>query len=74
MKIPILFFLYLYLMLLSIFVVFSFFLVYHAWRFGVATKTNIFTILLYLAGSSIILILSYLYIIGVDWQQVLVLF
>jgi len=74
MEIPIIIFLYLYLMMVTFFILFSIFLVYHALRFGTATITNLFTMGLFLAVAAGILISSYAYISGVDWELVIKLF
>jgi hypothetical protein len=62
-------FLILYLILVTFFVIFSMFLVYHAVRFGVATMTNVLTIFLYLAVALAILLISYDYIGTIDWTM-----
>ncbi len=74
MQIPIVIFLYLYLIMITFFVLFSAFLIYHALRFGTASLINILTIGLYLAGAAIILMSSYIYIAGIDWDLVIKLF
>ena len=74
MQIPILIFLYLYLMMVTIFIIFSIFLLYHAFRFGTSTLTNLIIMLIYLAGASIFLIGSYAYLNQVDWSQAIILF
>jgi hypothetical protein len=74
MQIPIIIFLLLYLMMVTFFILFSIFLLYHALRFGVATKTNMLTIVIYLAVSVTFLISSYIYIVQVNWSQNLVIY
>lgn len=74
MEIPIIVFLLLYLMIMTFFVLFSIFLLYHAFRFGVANMVNMATILMYLGVSALLLIFSYVYISQVDWSQNLVIF
>ncbi len=74
MQIPIIIFLLLYLMVATLFVLFSGFLVYHALRFGTASLVNLLTLGIYLAGAVFILVNSYLYIIGIDWSRALVIF
>lgn len=74
MQIPVIIFLYLYLMMMTLFILFSIFLVYHALRFGTATIVNLFTMGLYLAVAAGILISSYIYINGVDWGLMIKLF
>ena len=74
MQIPIIIFLLLYLMVVTLFVLFSSFLVYHALRFGTASLVNLLTLGLYLAGAVFILINSYLYLIEIDWTSALIIF
>ncbi len=74
MQIPVVVFLLLYLMVVTLFVLFSGFLVYHALRFGTASLVNLLTLGIYLVGTLFILINSYLYLIEVDWHGVLIIF
>jgi len=74
MQIPIIIFLYLYLMMVTLFILFSAFLVYHALRFGTASIVNVLIIGLYLAVSAGILMSSYIYIVGINWDLVIKLF
>ncbi len=74
MQIPLVVFLLLYLMLVTLFVLFSSFLVYHALRFGTASFLNLFTLALYLLGAFLLLANSYSYLAGIDWASVIKLF
>ncbi len=74
MQIPLVVFLLLYLMLVTLFVLFSSFLVYHALRFGTAFFLNLFTLVLYLLGAFLLLANSYGYLAGIDWAGVIKLF
>ena len=74
MEFPLSLLLIFYLVMAGLFVIFSIFLVYHALRFGVATRVNIFTLVIYLAGSLFMLVGSYIYIAGIDWGQSIILF
>jgi len=74
MEFPLIIFLIVYLVMVTLFVVFSVFLVYHALRFGVATGANVFTLLLYLAVSTGILLWSLGYVAGIDWSSSIVVF
>ncbi len=73
MQIPIIIFLVLYLLVVTLFIVFSIFLVYHALRFGVASRANVVSLAVYLAGVSFLLVLGVIYIWQVDWSQSLVI-
>ena len=74
MEIPIVVFLLIYLMMVTFFVLFSIFLLYHAFRFGVANMVNMATIGIYLVVATGLLITSYVYIARVDWSLSLVIF
>lgn len=74
MEIPLNILLIAYFIMVTLFVIFSVFLVYHALRFGVATRANVFTLLIYLAVSFLMLFGSYIYIAGIDWGQAVKLF
>jgi hypothetical protein len=74
MQIPIIILLLLYLMMVTLFVLFSISLVYHALRFGTASLVNLLTLGIYLAGAVFILINSYLYLINVDWSGIIIIF
>jgi len=74
MSIPIIIFLGLYLLLIISFIIFSMFLLYHAFRFGVANVTNMMTIVIYLTVSIVLLVTSYYYISQIDWSLRLEIF
>jgi len=58
-----------FFLLVVCFFVFSLFLLYHAIRFGVASWVNVFTIILYLLGTAMLVIVIYMYVISIDWNQ-----
>ena len=62
-------FYYIYLSLVGVFIIFSFFNLYHLWRFGYMGAGNIFVITCYLALSGMILVLSFFYIFQINWQE-----
>jgi len=70
MAIPIIIFLLLYLMMVTFFILFSIFLLYHA----VATMANMTTMIIYLAVSAGLLFFSYIYIARIDWSLKLIIF
>ena len=74
MSIPLSVFLTIYLIFIFFFLLFSFFNIYHAVRFGFATMFNMLTLFLYIAVSLIILSLSVIYIGTVNWKQSIELF
>ena len=74
MAIPIIIFLLLYLMMVTFFILFSIFLLYHAVRFGVANMANMTTMIIYLAVSAGLLFFSYIYIARIDWSLKLIIF
>lgn len=74
MEIPLSIILYAYLALATLFVFFSLFLIYHALKFGTATALNSYTILIYLAVATAIMLAAYFYIARIDWQAYVVIF
>lgn len=74
MEISLTFFLIIYFVLATIFVVFAFFNVYHAIRFGYANWTNIITLVVFLGVTSVLLFLSFAFIIKTDWNRSVVIF
>ncbi|MCD4705614.1 hypothetical protein K8R61_00855 [bacterium] len=58
-----------YFLFLLIFLVFTFFNLYHILRFGFRTKLSIFMISMFCIGTIIILIVSFGVILQIDWNQ-----
>lgn len=69
MGIPLAIFYYTYLVFVLIFLVFTFFNIYHLVRFGFLTIGNIVIIAFYITVSILILLISWNYIGQIDWQQ-----
>ena len=69
MGIPLSIFLIPYAVILIIYFVFSFFSLYHMFRFGVTNFTTFFMSFIYIAVSAIIIFVSYNFIAGIDWQR-----
>ena len=67
-------FYYFYLILAAIFLIFTFFNVYHLLRFGVLGLGSIIIILFYLTVSLLMIVISWRYIAVIDWQQEIRLF
>lgn len=67
-------FLYIYLFLLLIWLIFSFIALYHMFKFGFKNFTTFFTTFLYIAVSIVLLLISYNYIIQIDWSHNIPLF
>ena len=59
----------LYLLMAGIFLLFTFFNLYHAWRFGTWQATNFFMLFIYLVLLAIIIFFSWRYLSQIDWQQ-----
>lgn len=64
---------YIYLVLVAVFLIFSFFNVYHLVRFGFLTPVTIFIVTFYLLVSIAIISISWGYISQIDWQQAIAL-
>ena len=73
MEFPIIIFLTIYLITVFIFLIFTFFNLYHAWRFGINNFTNFFMISLYIVILLIIAFASARFIYTVDWNQTLII-
>lgn len=69
MEITLAFFLYAYLAFLVLWAFFAFFNLYHVIRFSFWGFTAFFVTFLFVAGSVIVLFLSFEYFRAVDWQQ-----
>ncbi|MFH1457128.1 MAG: hypothetical protein ABIF17_03365 [Patescibacteria group bacterium] len=57
-----------YLLVVLLFLVFTFFNLYHMWRFGIGETTNFFMIFLYIASLLVLAFFSVLYILKIDWS------
>ena len=68
MTIPLIFFLYLYFLFFAIWLIFSLIAFYHIIKYGQVSYTTFFTIIIYLAGSVLILFYSYQYLSPIDWS------
>lgn len=69
MSLPIIIILIFYLIVAFCFTIFTFFNLYHAWRFGINNFTNFFTIFLYIASLIILFIWSLSFINSADWSM-----
>ena len=69
MSIPITFLLIIYLVFILFWLVFSFFNIFHAAKFGLATAVNKIALTTYIIVSAALLIGSLVYISTVDWSQ-----
>ncbi|OGL87754.1 hypothetical protein A3I42_01030 [Candidatus Uhrbacteria bacterium RIFCSPLOWO2_02_FULL_49_11] len=74
MEIPIVIFLIIYSILALGFLIMSFFLVYHALRFGQTTFFNFLTLSLYVVISAFLLTSAVQFINTVDWSQTINIF
>lgn len=68
MTIPLTLFLVLYGVAVIAFLLFSFFLLYHAVRFGQVSVLNVFTLLGYTAGALALIFLATQFIDAHDWS------
>lgn len=62
-------FLYLYYAFLAVWAVISIAAVYHVFRFSLASMVSVFVSALFIAVSCLILLASFRYIAGVNWQE-----
>ena len=69
MAIPLSIFYYAYLALLGIFLLFTFFNIYHLVRFGFLSLGNLAMIIFYIVISALIIMVSWNYIGQFDWTQ-----
>ncbi|MFA5022181.1 MAG: hypothetical protein WC508_03820 [Patescibacteria group bacterium] len=69
MTVAISFFYYIYLIFIAVFLIFTFFNVYHLVRFGFLSLGNITVIIFYIVVTALILSISWGYIGQIDWQQ-----
>ena len=68
MSVPLAIFLYLYFVAVIAFLVSSAFSLYHAWRFGMATKLNKVTMIVYSVVGVLLIVASLFYIATTDWS------
>ncbi len=68
MSLPLITFLYLYLFAVAIFILGSFFVLYHIIRFGFDKGLVAFCVILYLLGAIIVLVVSAIYIFQINWS------
>ena len=74
MSIPIIAFLYLYLLFVLVWLVFSVIALYHIIRYGQIGFTSLAVTLIYILVSTAILFLSYQYLSQIDWEASLTVF
>lgn len=74
MSIPLYIFLIIYLAMVFVFFIFSFFALYHLVRFGVSNFTGFFMTFIYLGVSILILFATLQYINNVNWKEEIPLF
>jgi hypothetical protein len=74
MTIPLIAFLFLYLLFIFIWLIFSLIALYHMIKYGQINFMTFITTFAYLAGSAIILFLSYEYLSRIDWSVGLTIF
>jgi len=63
-----------YLILVAIFAVFAFFNLYHLWRFGFMSFEGFFMTFIFLAGTFLILFITYDLALSIDWSAPLINF
>ena len=69
MIIPLAIFYYLYLVVIGFYVIYSFFNLYHLWRFGFFSLTNILIMTIFIAVSYWLITFSFSILAQVDWQK-----
>lgn len=68
MVIPLIAFLFLYLLFVFGWLIFSFIAVYHMLRYGQINFVSVFSVLAYTAGCAAVLFFSYRYLSPIDWS------
>ncbi len=68
MTIPLTAFLFLYLLFVFVWLVFSFIAIYHIMKYGQINFTTFAAVFIYVSGCAAILFLSYKYLINIDWS------
>jgi len=74
MTIPLIGFLYLYFLFVFVWLIFSLIALYHMIKYGQINFTTFIVTFAYLAGSAMILFLSYEYLSRIDWSAGLTIF
>jgi ABC-type maltose transport system permease subunit len=74
MSIPLVAFLYLYLLFILVWLVFSLIALYHIMHYGQIGFTSFIATFIYLAGAVVILYLSYQYLSQIDWNVGITIF
>lgn len=74
MAIPLIIFLILYCLFVFVWLIFSLVALYHMIKYGQINFTTFITTFAYLAGSAVILFLSYEYLSRIDWSVGLTIF
>lgn len=74
MTIPLIGFLFLYLLFVFVWLIFSLVALYHIIRYGQINFTTFFASFAYIVGSAMILFLSYGYLSQIDWSVGLTIF
>ncbi|MFH0956112.1 MAG: hypothetical protein V1801_02790 [Candidatus Falkowbacteria bacterium] len=74
MAIPLIGFLFLYLLFVFVWLIFSLIALFHMIRYGQINFTTFLTTFAYLVGSAMILFLSYQYLSQIDWSVGLTIF
>jgi hypothetical protein len=74
MTIPLIGFLFLYCLFVFIWLIFSLIALYHMMKYGQINFTTFITTFAYIAGSIIILFLSYNFLSQIDWSVGLTIF
>ncbi|MFH0951569.1 MAG: hypothetical protein V1838_00035 [Patescibacteria group bacterium] len=73
MEIPLVILLYIFLALVGLFVVFSFFDLYHVIRFGFLNGATITAAFIFIAGAAMILFISYQQLQPIDWSETILI-
>jgi len=74
MTIPLIAFLFFYLLFVIVWLIFSLIAFYHMIKYGQINLITFFTTFIYIAGSIAILYLSYFYLSQIDWGVGLTIF
>lgn len=73
MEIPYSVILYVYLGLVGLFIIFCLVDLYHVVRFGFLNSTTVGMTFVFIAGSAILLFISYTYLKDIDWSQQIII-
>ncbi|MBI4779411.1 hypothetical protein HY797_03090 [Candidatus Falkowbacteria bacterium] len=74
MTIPLIAFLFLYLLFVFIWLIFSLIALYHILRYGQISFTTFFTTFIYIVGAVIMFYFSFIYLSQIDWSVGLTIF